>query len=65
MEQANTIIVQAKEHYGKVNFYPSNALADKLARLVGNKTLTETVLRQAKDMGFNITINQPQVKVSI
>lgn len=48
------IVVKAREIYGNLTFYPANAQAQRLADLVGTKTLTIVALRQAKAMGFEL-----------
>jgi hypothetical protein len=49
------ITVTLKDVYGTVKAYPANVQAEKLAALVGTKTLTVQTLRLAKDMGFRLT----------
>ena len=46
------IAVTLKESYGRTLAYPANEQAHKLAAMLGAKTLTAHVLRQAQDMGL-------------
>lgn len=48
------IVVKAREVYGNLVFYPANTQAQRLAEMVGTKTLTIATLRQAKAMGFEL-----------
>lgn len=46
------ITVTLREVYGQVKAYPANEQAQRLADLVGTKTLTIDTLRGAARMGF-------------
>lgn len=46
------IKVQIRDVYGRPVAYPANQQAERLADMVGTKTLTIQTLRQAKAMGF-------------
>ena len=50
-----TITVSLRSVYGVTKAYPANDQAEKLADLVGTKTLTPATLLQAAKMGFRIT----------
>ena len=50
------ITVSIRNVYGEQRIYPLNALATKLARLAGTKTLTRSTLEIARAMGFNIQL---------
>ena len=49
-----TILVEIRESYGARRAYPANEQAQRLARLVGAKTLTRATLDAARDMGFRV-----------
>lgn len=51
----NIITVKIKDVFGTEKAYPANDQAERLAALVGTKTLTGATLRSAKAMGFRIT----------
>ena len=48
------IAVTLKESYGRTLAYPANEQAHRLAAMLGAKTLTAHVLRQAQDMGLTL-----------
>jgi len=48
--------IRFREVYGRVSAYPANDQAERLAGLVGTKTLTESALRQALAMGFEVWV---------
>jgi hypothetical protein len=48
------IQVTIKSVYGADKIYPANDQAQKLAALVGTKTLTNETLRAAMAMGFEL-----------
>jgi len=50
----NVIAVTLKDVYGAVKAYPANEQAERLASLVGTKTLTVATLRSAAAMGFTL-----------
>ena len=52
--QIDPIAVTLKESYGRTLAYPANEQAHKLAAMLGAKTLTAHVLRQAQDMGLTL-----------
>ena len=56
-----TIEIEAKKVYGNQTIYPVNEQAKNLAAIAGTKTLTESTLRKAKAMGFEITIKTTQI----
>jgi hypothetical protein len=55
MQMDNEIKVTIKSLYGQDKIYPANAQAERLASLVGTKTLTNQTLRQAVAMGFSLS----------
>ena len=57
------ITVLAKNNYGQVMFYPACELADKFARLFGQKTLTRANLEKIKDMEVAVVIKHEEVKI--
>lgn len=50
----NLIKITIKSVYGRETIYPANDQAQRLADLVGTKTLTQQTLRDAMKMGFKI-----------
>lgn len=50
----NLIQVTIKSVYGREAIYPANRQAERLAALVGTKTLTQSTLRDAVTMGFRL-----------
>jgi hypothetical protein len=48
------IEVQVKSVYGKSLIYPANAAAEKLAALVGAKTLSLAQLQLARGLGHEV-----------
>jgi hypothetical protein len=48
------ITVEGKSVYGEIKFYPMCDMSRGFAKIAGTKTLTVTVLRQIKAMGFLI-----------
>lgn len=59
----NTIAVKTKNVYGQDTFYPLNQQAMWLAKLAGTKTLTIEALKVAKQMGFTIHFQTPEIKL--
>ena len=55
------IIVTIKQVYGNEAIYPVCDKAKALAALAGTKTLTRAALTQIKNLGFQITVQQPTV----
>ncbi len=48
------IQITIKSVYGETKAYPANDQARRLAGMVGTKTLTPSILEQARTMGFRI-----------
>lgn len=53
-----TITVRITNNYGQRAVYPACDTARKLADLIGTKTFTDRALRQIKDLGYVITVEQ-------
>ena len=52
---SNDIVIQMREVYGTVMYYPVSESAKALARIAGTKTLTAQVLSEAtKGLGLNV-----------
>ena len=47
-----TLTFTAKNVYGEMKFYPVNEQAKRLCEMIGQKTLTRTLKRDAEAMGF-------------
>ena len=56
LEMETKLHIRFREVYGRVSAYPANDQAERLAGLVGTKTLTESALRQALAMGFEVWV---------
>lgn len=48
--------IRVKEVYGKKMFYPIDQVAVTFATIAGTKTLSESVLKAAEDLGYNIIV---------
>jgi hypothetical protein len=57
------VVVMRKETYGTVRFYPENKEAKILATLMGKKTFDYSELQLTREMGANITVKYPEVKL--
>lgn len=61
-----TIIqITIKNVYGNETIYPVNDQARRLAALVGTKTLTQSTLRQAVAMGFQLEYVAPHGRLVV
>lgn len=54
--------IKIKEVYGKKMYYPINKVAVTFAGIAGTKTLSETVLRAAESLGYNIVVESDSWK---
>lgn len=54
----NTITVRIANNYGNRAVYPVCETAQKLAALVGTKTFTDRALKQIKELGYAINVEQ-------
>jgi hypothetical protein len=54
--------IKIKEVYGKKMYYPINRVAVTFAGIAGTKTLSETVLRAAESLGYNIVVESDSWK---
>jgi len=52
------MVVERKEHYGIVRFYPVNNTAQKLADLMGRMTFDIGHLKRIKEIGFHVEVKQ-------
>jgi len=50
------IVVQMREVYGTVMYYPVSESAKALARIAGTKTLTAQALSEASTLGLNVSM---------
>lgn len=50
------VVVQRRETYGTVRFYPDNDKAVIFAAMLGKKTLDYSSLMLIKDLGFKIIL---------
>ena len=50
------IVVQMREVYGTVMYYPVSDSAKALARIAGTKTLTAQALSEASTLGLNVSM---------
>ena len=57
------VVVMRKENYGNVRFYPENKEAKILATLMRKKTFDYSELQMTREMGVNITVKYPEVKL--
>ena len=56
------IFINVKSSYGQCRFYPGCEKSWALADIAGTKTLTENTLKQAKRLGFEISVQEDPVK---
>lgn len=57
------IVVQQREHYGTVRFYPVNDTAQKFADLMGRMTFDIGHLKRIKEIGIPVEVKQEVVIV--
>lgn len=50
------VVVQMRELYGTVMYYPVSDTAKALARIAGTKTLTAQALSEASTLGLNVSV---------
>ena len=69
MEQGNpggavmNVIVEQRNVYGNVKFYPVNDLAQKFADLMKQKTFDARNLFDIKDLGVTVVIDQKTISI--
>jgi len=56
-----TVLVKIETKYGRQLIYPVNDAAKTFAALVGQKTLAKPHLDLIKSLGFEISIEAPQL----
>ena len=57
------VIVEQRNVYGNVKFYPVNDLAQKFADLMKKKTFDARNLFDIKDMGVTVIIDQKTISI--
>jgi hypothetical protein len=57
------MVVERKEHYGTVRFYPVNHLAQQFANLMGRMTFDIGHLKRIKEMGITVDVEQEKVEL--
>ena len=55
------ITVRITSNYGQRAVYPACDISRKLADLIGAKTFTDRALRQIKDLGYIISVQQQTI----
>ena len=58
-----TVIVEQKNVYGNIKFYPVNDLAQQFAELMRQKTFDVQNLADIKRMGMTIIIDQKTISI--
>ena len=54
------IIIRVTKNYGTTVVYPACETSKKLAELIGTKTFTNAARHKLVDLGYEITVEQPQ-----
>jgi hypothetical protein len=54
------IIIRVTKNYGNTVVYPACETSKKLAELIGTKTFTNAALHKLVDLGYEMTVEQPQ-----
>lgn len=57
------IIVEQRNVYGNIKFYPVNELAQRFATLMRQKTFDVQNLADIKGMGMTVIINQKTISI--
>ena len=57
------VIVEQRNVYGNIKFYPANDLAQKFADLMKQKTFDARNLFDIKDMGVTVIIDQKTISI--
>ena len=57
------VIVEQRNVYGNIKFYPVNDLAQKFADLMKQKTFDARNLFDIKDMGVTVVIDQKTISI--
>ena len=57
------VIVEQRNVYGNIKFYPVNDLAQKFADLMKQKTFDARNLFDIKDMGVTVIIDQKTINI--
>ena len=57
------VIVEQRNVYGNVKFYPVNDLAQKFADLMKQKTFDARNLFDIKDLGITVIIDQKTIRI--
>lgn len=53
------VIIEVRHVYGVATAYPACATAALLAKLAGTKTLTAEALATIRELGYTVTVKQP------
>ena len=54
------ITIRVTKNYGNTVVYPACETSKKLAELIGTKTFTNAALRKLVELGYEMTVEQPQ-----
>lgn len=57
------VIVEQRNVYGNIKFYPVNDLAQKFAALMRQKTFDARNLFDIKDMGVTVIVDQKTINI--
>ena len=57
------VIVEQRNVYGNIKFYPVNDLAQKFAALMRQKTFDARNLFDIKDMGVTVIVDQKTISI--
>jgi hypothetical protein len=57
------MVVEKKEHYGTVRFYPVDITAQRFANLMGRMTFDIGHLKRIKEIGVHVEVKQEVVEV--
>lgn len=55
------LILQRREIYGNILFYPKNSLASQLASFMKQKTFSRGQVEKLVEMGFKIILEQEEL----
>lgn len=53
------VVIEIRHVYGVATAYPACATSALLARLAGTKTLTAESLATIRELGYTVTVKQP------
>ena len=55
------LILQRREIYGNILYYPKNSLASQLAHFIRQKTFSRGQVEKLVEMGFKIILEQEEL----